>query len=243
MHKIPDVMQNIIIFGASGHGSVVLDCLKKEGEYTFIGYIDSFQKKGSQHNGYPILGSEYDLPYLIEKHRIFGGIVAIGDNWTRKIIVDRLLKIAPNFKFISAIHPDSSVGMNVSIGKGTIIMPGAIINANSIIGDFCIVNTNASLDHDGFMENYSSLAPRACVAGHFWLGKFSAICLGANVIENVTIGRHTKIGAGSLVMNDIGDNVIAYGTPAKVIRKRAIGESYLKTNKFFKAIPIRTNDY
>jgi len=46
MHKTPDEMQNIIIFGASGHGSVVLDCIERAGKYRVIGFVDSFQKKG-----------------------------------------------------------------------------------------------------------------------------------------------------------------------------------------------------
>ena len=75
-------MQNVIIFGASGHGSVVLDCLEKEGKYNVIGFVDSFKEKGSRISGYQVLGSEIDLPYLISRFNIIGGLVAIGDNWT-----------------------------------------------------------------------------------------------------------------------------------------------------------------
>jgi serine acetyltransferase len=63
------------------------------------------------------------------------------------------------------------------------------------------------------------------------LGKFSTISLGANIINGINIGIHTVIGAGSLVVTDFGDNIIAYGSPAKVIRTRVIGEPYLCKSK------------
>ena len=236
-------MQNVVIFGASGHGSVVLDCIEKQGKYKVIGFIDSFKKKGININGYTVLGSEVDLPYLMEKYNFSAGIIAIGDNWSRKLVVDRILKIAPNFDYISAVHPKAEIGKNVDIGKGTVLMAGVIVNANSVIGDFCILNTNASLDHDGRMENYSSFAPKSCAGGNFRLGKFSAICLGSNIIDNITILEHSVIGAGSLVVGNIEGHILAYGSPAKKIRNRIAGEPYLSgRKKAIKVIPFLAND-
>lgn len=224
-------MKNIVIFGASGHGCVVLDCIEQEGKYNIIGFIDSFKEKGKKMNGYQILGSEFDLPYYIEKFNLYGGIVAIGDNWTRREVVGRIRKISPNFNFISAVHPRSIIGKDVNIGKGSVIMPGVTINTNSKVGDFCILNTNSSLDHDGFMCNYSSLAPGVITGGNLYLGQYSAICLGSNVLENKSIGKHTVIGAGSLVVSDFGDYQVAYGSPAVMIRAREAGEPYLSGSK------------
>lgn len=224
-------MQNVVIFGASGHGGVILDCIEREDKYNVIGFVDSFKKKGSRQNGYEILGNEYDLPYLTEKFNLYGGIIAVGDNWTRKLIVDKIKKIAPYFKFITTIHPSTVIGKDVTIGQGTVIMPGSIINNDCVIGEFCILNTNASLEHNGNMGDYSSLAPGVCTGGHLELGKFSAICLGAKVEESITIKDHVIIGAGSLVLSDIESGVLAYGSPAKVIKSRAVGEKYLSTKK------------
>ncbi|WP_405412962.1 acetyltransferase [Maribacter sp. Asnod1-A12] len=224
-------MQNIIIFGASGHGSVVLDCLEKEAKYNIIGFIDSFKPKGFRINGYQVLGSESNLPFLINRFNIVGGIVAIGDNWTRKLIVDKILKISPNFSFINTVHPKAIIGKDIRLGCGNVFMPGAIVNANSIIHDFCIINTNSSLGHDGVMDSYSSLAPSVCTGGSLKLGRFSAVSLGVNIVNGIEIGQHSVIGAGSLVVDHFGDNIVAYGSPARIVRERAIGEAYLSTPK------------
>lgn len=224
-------MQNVIIFGASGHGSVILDCIEREAKYNVIGFIDSFKEKGTVVNGYAVLGSEDDLPLLIEKYQLFGGIIAIGDNWTRNLVVERVKIIAPKFNYVSVIHPNAEVGKDVQIGVGSIVMPGVTINANAVIGNHCILNTNSSLDHDGFMSNFSSLAPNVCIGANFILGMASAICLGTNIIENISIGNHTVIGAGSLVVRNFSDNLVAYGAPARIIRERIESEPYLSGGK------------
>lgn len=224
-------MKNVVIFGASGHGGVVLDCLEKEGKYNVVGFLDSFKKKGRRHCGYEILGNEFDLPYLIDKYNISGGIVAIGDNCIRKNIAERIAGISPGFEFIHTLHPSVILGRDVKIGNGVVVMPGVVINSNTEIGDFCILNTFSSIDHDSIMQAYSSLAPRVCIGGNFNLGKFSAICLGAQIIENISIGEHAVVGAGSLVVRDLESFVLSYGSPARVIRTRQEGEAYLSLAK------------
>jgi sugar O-acyltransferase (sialic acid O-acetyltransferase NeuD family) len=221
------LMNNVLIMGASGHGSVVLDCLEKQGGYNVIGFIDTYKKKGRRLNGYEILGAESDLPYIIEKFNIKGGVVAIGDNWVRRRVVDRIHRFASDFKFITVIHPDAVVGKDVQIGQGTVLMPGSVVNANSHVGDHCIINTNTSLGHGGSMENYSSLSSGVTIGGNCFIGRYTAISLGAKIIDNTTIQEHTVIGAGSLVLSNFPAHVVAYGAPARVIRQRKAGEPYL----------------
>lgn len=100
----------------------------------FWGFVDSFKKKGTGHNGYPILGSELDLPALTEKLDLHGVILAIGNNWTRSTMADKIGDIAPGLDIVTAVHPGAIIGKDVKIGKGTVILPGAIVNAGSGIG-------------------------------------------------------------------------------------------------------------
>jgi acetyltransferase-like isoleucine patch superfamily enzyme len=106
-------------------------------------------------------------------------------------------------------------------------MPGSILNSDSKIGEHCIINTKASVDHDCAIEDFVSLAPGVILGGNVTIGQHSAISLGTSVIHFIKIAEHIVIGAGSTVLFDIETQVIAYGTPAKMIRKREIGERYL----------------
>ncbi len=224
-------MKNIVIIGASGHGGMLLDCIEKERRYNVLGFVDSFKEKGTKIYGYEVLGNELALPQLIDKFRIRGAILAIGNNWTRKNVAKKIKNNVPDLDFVSTIHPSAIVGKGVKIGKGSVVLPGAIVNANSTIGDFCILNTNSSLGHDGRMEDFSSIASGVCTGGNLVLGRFSAISLGANIIEKITIGEHSIIGAGSLVVRDVGSHSVVYGSPARFVRRRSIGDPYLRGDK------------
>ncbi|WP_299397245.1 acetyltransferase [uncultured Gelidibacter sp.] len=224
-------MKNIVIIGASGHGGMVLECVEKEGKYSVLGFLDTYKERGTAYNGFEILGNENDILHLIEQYKLFGVIIAIGNNWIRKMMVDKLTALKPDLRFVTVIHPSSIISRNVQIGRGTVIMPGTIINSNSKIGDFCILNTNASLGHDGEMKDYSSISPGVCTGGNLILGEYSAISLGANIIENITIGKHSIIGAGSLVVKNVEDKSLVYGSPARPIKYRSKEDPYLKGDK------------
>lgn len=59
------------------------------------------------------------------------------------------------------------------------------------------------------------------------MGAYSAVSLGAAVLPGVSIGEHSVIGAGAVVVRDIPGKVVSFGVPSKVIRSREIGEKYL----------------
>ena len=219
--------EKIVIIGSSGHAKVIIDIIEQEGKFNIIGLLDTFKRIGESVLGYKILGEEKDLPQLIIKYQLSGCIIAIGDNWARSIVKNKIQEIDPSFGFITTIHPSASIARGVTIGSGTVVMAGAVVNSNSSIGDFCIINTNASIDHDNKLDKFSSIAPGATTGGNVSIGKFSAISLGANIIHDIEIGEHSVIGAGSTVLNNVSDYVVVYGTPAKKIRERNRGEKYL----------------
>ncbi len=221
-------MKDIIIIGSSGHAKVVIDIIERQGEYKIIGLIDRFRDTTEETLGYSILGKEEDLPELISKYSVYGVIVAIGDNFIRSKVSTLIINLCPDITFISAIHPDTSISKYARIGDGSVIVAGVIVNANAVIGKSCILNTASSVGHDAILNDFSSIGPGVRVAGGCNIGELSSIGIGAVIIEKVNIGEGVVIGASSTVTKDITSFVIAYGTPAKIIRKREIGEKYLK---------------
>ena len=117
-------MKNILIFGASGHGRVIIDIIEKEGKYNVAGLIDSNKPVAESIYGLVNLGNENDMADLLLSNQVYGGIVAIGDNFTRWQMYERIKSIAPEFKFISTIHPNANIAHDISIGEGSVIMAG-----------------------------------------------------------------------------------------------------------------------
>jgi sugar O-acyltransferase (sialic acid O-acetyltransferase NeuD family) len=219
--------QKVIIVGSSGHSKVIIDIFEKENKYQIVGLLDAYRNVGEETLGYKVIGKEDDLPFLLSQNSNCKIFIAIGDNWIRNKVKNKIINIVPGIDFATTIHPSAQIGKNVQIGKGVAIMAGAIINSDTKIGDFTIINTKASIDHDSKMLKYSSMAPNVTTGGNVSIGEFSAISIGATIKHGLSIGDHSIIGAGALLMKNCGDNLIMYGVPAKEIRKREIGEKYL----------------
>ncbi len=220
-------MNKILLIGASEHAKVVMDIVEKEGRHEIFGLIDTYKPAGGEIFGYKILGAEDMLANLFKDGKVCGGIVTIGDNWTRHKVVERIKSLAPNFLFVNAIHPSAILARGVTIGAGTVVMPGVVVNSESKIGEHCILNTQVSLDHDCEVGDFASLAPGVVTGGNVCIGKFSAVSLGAKIIHGVSIGEQTVLGAGAVAVKNIPSYCVAYGVPARVMRKREAGEKYL----------------
>ncbi|MBT3189303.1 MAG: acetyltransferase [Anaerolineae bacterium] len=219
-------MENIIVIGAGGHAKVSVDILQLEGKNNLVGVLAE-DDKVQEVLGYPLLGSEKDLPALVKKHALKGIVIAVGDNFTRATVTARIKENFSKLKILSALHPKAIIARDVKIGEGTVVMAGVSVNTGSALGRGCILNTNVSLDHDTSMGDFSSLAPGVIVGGDCTIGTHAAIGIGATILHGIQIGEHSVVGAASLVNKAIPPFTVAYGIPTKEIRKRKKGERYL----------------
>lgn len=219
----------IVLIGAGNHLQYSIDIVEKEGKHQIVGLLDAreeLQKKNLF--GYQVLGKPAELCDLVKEYDIEAGIITIGDNWSRKYVSDLIARLIPDFKFVNAIHPTVTIGMNVRLGHGVIAMAGCIINPGASIGDFTFFATGAQIEHDCVIEDFASISAGTIMGGHVRIGKFSAVTLGVTIVDRISIGQNTVIGSGSLVIKSIPDNVLVYGNPARIIRSRAEGERFLK---------------
>ena len=201
------------LIGAGGHARVIADILLASG-HPPTAFLDDAPKPNRIFDIPVIQGLELPEPTA-------SVILAIGDNFLRATLASRYSR------FAVAIHPSAQVSRHAEIGPGTVVMAGAAINAGARVGAHCIINTRASVDHDCFIADFAHVAPGATLGGNVQVGTASMIGLGANVIHGLVIGANTVIGAGSTVTRDVPDNVVAFGSPARVLRTRADGDRYL----------------
>lgn len=218
--------ETVIIIGSSGHAKVVIDTIEQEGKYNIIGLLDDFRDIGSKTSDYKVLGKVEHVKILWEEYNTHF-FIAVGDNYSRLLVHQKIVSILPNAKFINAVHPSAQIGKKVLLGTGVVVMPGAIINAHTVIGDFTIINTKASIDHDCTMQDFSSLGPNATLAGNISIGKCSVVGISATVREKTNIGDFSVIGAGALLLKSCGSNVLMYGIPAKKVHNREKNSKYL----------------
>ena len=202
--------KNVVIVGYSGHSYVLIDSLIESG-YNIIGYTD---KKKLIKNPFNLkyLGLETDLNFDFF-NLDYNYVIGIGDNNLRTKISNYLR--SKSCRIINVIHSDSSVSSNIILGTGIFIARNVSVNSFCKIGDNVIINTSASIDHECIIGQGTHIAPGSVLLGNVTVGKNSFVGANSVVKEGVNIGDNVIIGAGSVVLNDVDNNKLIYGNPAK----------------------------
>ncbi len=200
--------KKISIYGASGHGKVVMDIIASRGEYELGHVFDDdvtlklFKKL------------EVKTSMSEEKLQEFPLVFTIGNNKIRKKIVEKTKHTtAPPMIHSSVIKSPSAV-----IANGTVVMAGVVINADAQIKSHVIINSGAIVEHDCLLEDYVHISPNAALAGDVNVREGAHIGIGAQVIQGVEIGKWCTIGAGAVIIENVPDGATVVGNPAKIIK-------------------------
>ncbi len=213
---------SIILIGASGHATVVAQAAAAAGDRVCAYLADSPSSLGIA-----IAGPVADLPGVVATHPGCRVFVAIGDNDARRVVADKVRELVPGIVFATVIHPSAVICEEGSVGTGAFVAAGAIVGVGAKVGDFAILNTRASLDHHSALGAFASMAPASATGGDTRIGAGAHIGMGAMVHHGVTIGAHSLLGSLALANKDVPAGEVWVGNPARLIKRRQEGESYL----------------
>jgi len=122
------------------------------------------------------------------------------------------------FGFETVIHPSVIRGELVKMHQGSIICPAVVLTCNIEIGRHTIVNINSTVSHDCVIGDFVTICPGVNIGGNSKIDNETWVGIGATIINKVSIGRGAYICAGAVVTEDIPENVLAAGVPAKPLR-------------------------
>ena len=94
------------------------------------------------------------------------------------------------------------------------------VNIRSHIGDNTFINNGCTVEHDNYIGEHCHLAPSVATGGGVKVGDETLIGLNSTIRDQARIGKGALIGMGSVVTKDIPAGVVAFGCPARVIRKK-----------------------
>jgi len=213
----------LIIFGAGGH-AVKMAKIALLGQFEVVGYI-SIEPPGTIISGFPVFG---DVNFFIEQNHFHDYLlhIGIGENHVRRNIFSSLGNL--NANICSIISNKSIVSNDAEINLGTCIVQNAVIQNNVKIGRCCIIDTGAIVDHDTEVGDFVNISPNSVICSHVKIGNGVFIGAGSTIIDHITIGENSLIGAGSVVVKNIEPNVVAFGNPARVYRKRDLNQNIFK---------------
>ncbi len=207
--------KRVLVWGAGGHGKVVIDALMAGTEWEVAGIIDEDGKKNNTEIlGVKVMLFEGDLADAARRLECDCVTIAMGDNYTRfkKFQQIRRSGLTP----VNVVHPSAHVSRFVKMGEGVTILAGATINPGTVLEDNVCVNTAASVDHDNYLENSCHIFPNATLTGGVRIGGFAYVGSGAVIKPNLTVQKYSYVGAGAVVLENVPEGAIVTGVPAKV---------------------------
>lgn len=209
-------MKSLLIFGAGSHGKVVADAAIQSGKWERIVFADDKYPSLDTNLGCPVVANLHDARSMSASYP--DAVVALGNNDERLALARELAELG--FAMPPVVHPRATVASTAAIDGAAVVFANSVIQPDSSIGFAVIVNTAATVDHDCSISEGVHIGPGVHLAGGISIGACTWVGIGSSVIQNLRIGHHVTIGAGSCVIGDVEDCSVVMGVPAKSAGKR-----------------------
>ena len=206
--------KNLFIIGVGGQAKMAASIA--ETKFNIKGFID-LNINNSRDDIKFLSKKILNLKFFTQKYKNENLFIAVGENKDRKKIYNHLKKY--NFKYPNLIHKSAIIHKSVKLGMGNIIMPNVVINPQSVIMDFAIINTSSIVEHDCKISSFSSISPRATLCGNCFIDEGSFIGANTCIIQNILVGKWSVVGASSVVIKNISNQSLNFGSPSKEIKK------------------------
>ena len=126
------------------------------------------------------------------------------------------------------IEPGAIIREQVEIGDRAVIMMGAIINIGAVVGEGSMIDMGAVLGGRATVGKNCHIGAGAVLAGVIEpanaepvrIGDGTLVGANAVVIEGVQVGKNCVVAAGAVVIDDVPDNMVVAGCPARIIKER-----------------------
>lgn len=195
----------VCLFGAGGHGrGIAAQIARVTGRRPV--FADEALPPGTA-----LAGTEVRFAALeaITGHAL---IVTIGASAVRRAVQTRAAGLGLE---LTSFIADPDHYFSPPPGPGTVVLSGAVVNAETTLGAGVIVNNGAVVEHGCNIGPYTHIAPGAVIAGDVTIGAEVWIGANATVLQGRTITDHVTIGAGAVVTTDILTPGTYVGQPAR----------------------------
>ena len=206
--------KKIFYWGAKGTTLETHDAAKNN--FKVIGLFDRDKSLKTPFKGLKNIHEKSALEKWLKKNKkncYF--YVNIGSHNKTRVKISNYLK-KKGLKAASIIHDNAYVSKNTLLGEGIAIFAKTIVQPKSKIGNYVILNTNASISHECEIKEGVHIAPGAILCGNVVVEKYCFIGAGAILLPKIKIGENTIVGAGSVVTKDVPKNCITYGNPSRI---------------------------
>ena len=192
---------NLILIGAGGHAHACIDVIEQHKQYQIAGLVGTPDEMHGLHLGYSVIATDSDLQQLAKEYQF--ALITVGQIQSpesRIRLYQRAIEVGFQLPFV--VSPTAHVSRHATIGSGTIVMHGAIVNAGASVANNCIINTRALVEHGATVENHCHISTGAILNGDVYIGAGSFVGSGSIIKESVSLGSGCVVGMGLAVRHN-----------------------------------------
>jgi len=210
-------IRRLYIYGAGGMGREVLELARTvnaiEQRWDWMGFVDDISGRSAG----PSVAGTGEL--LLHSSSATDVAIGIADPEAKQRLTTRLMENRC-LHFPVLVHPQAYVSPGAHLGQGVIIQWGCWVSTDVDLADFSFLNVACCIGHDVLIAKYTSLMANVDLGGRVQVGECCYFGTKSTVVPGVHIGRDVRIGAASLVVQNVADGLTVMGNPARVIDRR-----------------------
>ena len=209
--------KDLIIYGDSSFARMIAHYFNTDSSYRVIAYcVDEAYRKQEEMDGLPVVALERITEHFSPKTCAVFAAIGYKSVRTHKVLFEKLRGYG--FPMVSYISGRAHVDVSSRVGVNCLVLPGVVLEPESVVEDNCYVNSGAIVCHHSRIKAHSVLAAGSVIGGYTTVGESSLIGFNATVAELLELGEETLLGAGSLLLENTQKHTMYVGTPAKAVR-------------------------
>lgn len=213
-------MIDVVILGGHGDGlvaaGVIKDIAKSGVDIRLVGFLNDAIPPGGAINGLPVLGATKDWARLGLDVKLHVCLHKVGKMRERSALIESFQ--IPDHRLISLVHPSACISDDVKIGSGALIASHVTCQAGSVLGRCSTVRAGANLGHDAVVGDFCYVGPNATLCGRAVLETGAHAGPNSVVVDGLTLGEYTVLGAGAVAMRSTEMNSLWMGNPARRVK-------------------------
>ncbi|MFC6998584.1 acetyltransferase [Rufibacter roseus] len=210
-------MIKVALIGSGTLAQHIAHYLKQSATFKPVGFFDDYQETGSCTAYGPILGPISMVAENFALGTFDQLLIGIGYNHLqfRDELFDRFSHKVP---FATFIHETCYVDRTASVGPGTVLLPGCILDMHTTVAGNCFFNVACKVAHDSKIGASCFFGPGVNIAGFVQVGSRAFLGIGTTLINNITITSGIVTGGNSTITKSLDTPGLYVGTPASLVK-------------------------
>lgn len=217
MHELqnPTDQSEVVIIGAGEQASIAHQYLEDDTAYRVVGFaVDDEFRVATSYRGLPLLAMS-DLGEALNPKttKVLVAISATQLNRDRRRLFDEVKTLG--YECISYVSSSAFVAPDAKIGSNVFIFESNVLQTGVTVGDNVVMWSGNHVGHQSQIESDSFVTSHVVISGYCTIGKGSYLGVNATLVDGVSIGRESVVGAGAVILKDTNPRSVWVGNPGR----------------------------